>query len=260
MREALARADALRERLQQALKDARPALTSAEDVNQQLHRELALMTTARGRRVLVVRAQNRRRRAATRDPASDLDHGHGRARRRCRIARRRAARRALDYLRAPRVSAAPHGTGDGAGPTVRMNRSRSAGSVRSTFGTGSREALLCHPAGRCSSTARASGRARGSSATARSRRRSGRNSRRRVEFTVAVEIPSQRAGAARSRISIDPGARWTDRRWHTLAVDMPPGGGAALDVVVTLSHERRRGRQRRQRVGALRRATLRVAP
>ena len=52
-KDALAKAAALRTRLQEALRDARQALTSAEDANQQLHRELARMTSSRGRHAFV---------------------------------------------------------------------------------------------------------------------------------------------------------------------------------------------------------------
>jgi len=63
----------------------------------------------------------------------------------------------------------------------------------------------------------------------------------RVEFTIAVHVPAGQAepqddGWRREvTVSIDPGATWTDRRWHTVSIDLPPTDGTPLDVVVTLS-------------------------
>jgi hypothetical protein len=61
--DALARAVALRQRLQTALKDARASLTQAEETNQRLHEQLERMT-ASGARRLLVNARQRVRRAA----------------------------------------------------------------------------------------------------------------------------------------------------------------------------------------------------
>ena len=55
-----------------------------------------------------------------------------------------------------------------------------------------------------------------------------------IEFTILVEIP---AGGWRREIRtrIDPGSRWTDRRWHTVSIPLPETREAAIDATVTLS-------------------------
>ncbi len=65
--------------------------------------------------------------------------------------------------------------------------------------------------------------------------------------------------AERSRSSIDPGAQWTDRRWHTVTIDLPATSEAGARRQRLALDPRGGGDGGRQRLGALRRAALRVA-
>ena len=80
----------------------------------------------------------------------------------------------------------------------------------------------------------------------------------RVEFTSRRPRPGDEL-ATTGTVSIDPGGQWTDRRWHPVAIPLPPTPEPALDVQVSLSTRVARGRERRPRVGAFRRAALRMA-
>ncbi len=66
----------------------------------------------------------------------------------------------------------------------------------------------------------------------------------RIEFSIVVQVPITPIDPAAPRdeswrrevtVSIDPGSIWTDRRWHTVSIDLPPADGASLEVIVTLS-------------------------
>ena len=59
----------------------------------------------------------------------------------------------------------------------------------------------------------------------------------RVEFTIGVEVPAAPGSPWRREVtvSIDPGKKWTDRRWHPVSIDLPANNGTPLEVVVTLS-------------------------
>ncbi len=55
-----------------------------------------------------------------------------------------------------------------------------------------------------------------------------------VEFTVELEVPGT-SWRAQTVASIDPGARWTDRRWHSVRIALPPTAEPALELRVSLS-------------------------
>lgn len=55
-----------------------------------------------------------------------------------------------------------------------------------------------------------------------------------IEFTIELSVPAADGWSHRESVVMDPGQRWTDRRWHTVSVDMPAVGGAAIDVDVVL--------------------------
>ena len=82
----------------------------------------------------------------------------------------------------------------------------------------------------------------------------------RVEFTIGVEVPAAPGSPWRREVtvSIDPGRNWTDRRWHTVSIDLPADNGRRSKSSSRSRPGSRRVR-RRQRVGDLRRAALRVA-
>jgi hypothetical protein len=55
-----------------------------------------------------------------------------------------------------------------------------------------------------------------------------------IDFTIEIDAPAADRWQRRVTVTVDPGRRWTDRRWHTVSIDMPPVGGAAIDVTVVL--------------------------
>ena len=102
----------------------------------------------------------------------------------------------------------------------------SAGADQSTRRPLDRRRSTCGiaPGRRCSvirlpawSSARPSPRARASCATARSRPKCGRNIRRRSPSPSSSRRPRP-AWRREATLTIDPGARWTDRRWHTVTI------------------------------------------
>jgi hypothetical protein len=227
---ALANAAALRARLQQALREARQALTSAEEANQQLHRELARMTTSRGRR-LFVRARSGATRAvnAVRHPfwtTGTVVRG---------IAATPApatARRALEYLVRrvfPLRSTAPaRRWAEGSDETIAI---RWIGPINLRHQI--REALLCHPPAGVEYRTRVPAGARFVCDCALSPQ-VWQDHPPPIAFTAVVEIAAMNWRGEAS-VSIDPGTRWTDRRWHTIAIALPHTDAPALDVTVTLS-------------------------
>lgn len=55
-----------------------------------------------------------------------------------------------------------------------------------------------------------------------------------VTFSIAVEAPSH-SWQERRELTIDPGSRHTDRRWHRLAIALPSNTSASTDVVIRLT-------------------------
>jgi GT2 family glycosyltransferase len=228
--EAIARAAALRARLQEALREARQALTSAEEANQQLHRELAQMTGSRGRHAFV-RARTGVARVvnAVRHPfwtAGTVVRGLAAA------PAPAAARRAASYLVRRmfplRLTAPARRWADGADDTIAI---RWIGPVNLRHEI--REALLVHPPAGVEYRTRVPARATFVCDCALSPQ-VWQDHPPPVAFTVTVEIAALDWKQS-STITIDPGRRWTDRRWHRTAIDLPPADAAAVDVTVTLT-------------------------
>jgi GT2 family glycosyltransferase len=227
---AIARAASLRTRLRDALGDAQRMLARAQDTNQQLHRELEQMTSSPGRRLLVgVRQGAVRALRVVRHPlwtAGTIARG---------FAARPApatARRAIDHLvrRALplRVSAPSRRWSEGPDESIAI---RWIGPVNLRHRV--LEAMLCHPPAGLEYETRVPAGASFVSEFALSPQVWEKHPPR-VEFTFKVGVPSLNWSDAVT-VSIDPGAQWTDRRWHTVAVPLPPTTEPALDVHVSLS-------------------------
>ena len=229
--QAFERADALRERLREALQDAQAALADAEENNRRLHHELNSMKASNARRWLVGARQGAARAgriirhpfwtagtvvrgvAATPGPA--------------------AAKRAVDHLRRRTLP-------------LRLSspERRWTASAEDTFAIRwigpinlrhrALESLLCHPPAGLEYRIKVPAGSRFVCQCAVSPQ-VWQDRPPRVEFTIVVEVPSVAGSKQERTISIDPGTQWTDRRWHTIAIDLPPFDGAAADVIVTLS-------------------------
>ncbi len=227
--EALARAEELRAQMRQALEEAQTALASAEENNRHLHRELDQMTGSSARQ-LVVRTRQGALRAwrALRHPlwtTGTLVRG---------LAATRApatARRALSHVvrRAfPLRLSAPARRWTNGEDSMAI---RWIGAVNLRHRT--REALLCHPPAGIEYRATVPAGARfvcdcAISPLVWSERPPA------IEFTIVVETA---AGGWRRETSlrIDPGSRWTDRRWHTVTIPLPDTSEASIEATVTLS-------------------------
>jgi GT2 family glycosyltransferase len=228
--EALARASSLRERLQDALKEARAALTDAEETNRRLHGELAQMTASRGRSLLVgVREGAARATKAVRHPLWTAGTvARGLAARSAPAVARRAAGHLVRRVFPLRLASPIQRWAEGADDSVAI---RWIGRVNLRHRT--LEAMLCHPpAGLEYRTSVPSGATFVCDCALSPR--VWRENPPRVEFTIAVEVPAAdwRHDAT---VSIDPGAQWTDRRWHTVAVPLPASTEPATDVRISLS-------------------------
>ncbi len=228
-----ARSDALRQRLREVLEDAQAALTAAEETNRRLHHELSQMTSSGARRWLVgIRHTGTRAARVVRHPVWTT----GTVVRGLLAGRAPAtARRAVNHLRQrslPLRLSSPfrrwfeHGEESLAirwiGPINLRHRSF--------------EALLCHaPAGVEYRVTVPDG-SRFLCACAISPQ-VWQEHPPRVEFTIGVEVPAAPGSPWRRdvTVSIDPGKKWTDRRWHPVSIDLPANNGTPLDVVVTLS-------------------------
>lgn len=228
--DARARADALRQRLKDALREAQASLDSAQETNQRLHRELDDMSRSSGRRWLVaVRQSGTRAARAIRHPAWTT----GTVVRGFLDTRGPAtARRALAHLRR------------------RSLPLRVSSPVRRWFAHGDEslavrwigplnlrhqtlEALLCHPPAGVEYRVTVPAGSRFECACALSPQ-VWQDHPPRVEFTIAVQVPSV-DWRRDVTLSIDPGSVWTDRRWHPVSIELPPVDGAIIDAVVTLS-------------------------
>ena len=228
--EALARAAALRERLREALKDARESLTRAEETNQRLHEQFTRMTSSSGRRMLVGARQGVRRAGrAIRHPlwtAGTMARGFAAAPAPATV------RRALDHLvrRAfpLRLSAPIKRWAENADEAIAI---RWIGPINLRHRTV--EALLCHPPAGMEYQATVPAGAAFVCECGLSPR-VWEEQPPPVEFAIAVEVPA--LGWRRElAVSIDPGTRWTDRRWHRATVPLPATTGPSLDVRVTLA-------------------------
>ena len=228
--EALAQAAALRAQLRQALEAAQSALASAEENNRHLHRELDLMTGSSARR-LALRTREGARRAwqvlchplwTTGTVARGLAAGSAPAN--IRRAITHVVRRSFPL----RLSAPVRRWSAAADDSLAI---RWIGAVNLRHRT--REALLCHPPAGLEFRATVPAGARFVCDCAISPQVWAERPPA-IEFTILVEIP---AGGWRREIRtrIDPGSRWTDRRWHTVSIPLPETREAAIDATVTLS-------------------------
>jgi GT2 family glycosyltransferase len=230
VREALDRAAALRARLQDALRDARRDLASAEETNRALHRELDQMTASTARRWMVGARQTATRAArAVQHPlwtAGTVVRGiaatPGPA----------TARRAFDHLVRRtfplRLSAPVRRWSEGLDESVAI---RWIGPVNLRHRI--REAMLCHAPAGLEYQAQAPAGASFVCEFAVSPQVWSAFPPA-IEFTFDVSVPSL-GWRETVRQSIDPGTRWTDRRWHVARIPLPPTDAPALEVHVSLS-------------------------
>jgi GT2 family glycosyltransferase len=235
--DAIARAEALRERLRNALRDAQRALTSAEETNHRLHRELEMMT-ASGSRQLLVRMRQRVTRLgrAVRHPLWTTGTvARGLAAKGTPASARRAVSHLIRRAFPLRLSA----------PTRRWAESGDESMAIRWIGPVNLrhrvlEALLCHPPAGLEYSVRVPAGARLVCDCALAPL-VWQEHPPPVEFVVEVRVPDVNDWRREAAITIDPGARWTDRRWHTISIALPPVDSPAMDVSVTLSTRVLRG-------------------
>jgi GT2 family glycosyltransferase len=233
---ALARAQALRQQLREALQDARSALTSAEETNQRLHHELHLMRAGGGWRLLVGTRYGLSRTAqAIRHPlwtTGTVLRGLA------ATAGPTAGRRALQHLFrrtfSLRLSSPIRRWADSADEAAAI---RWIGPVNLRHRIV--EALLCHPQAGVEYRVKVPAGSRFVCECALSPQ-VWHEHPPAVDFQAVVEVPAKR-WQREARMSIDPGTRWTDRRWHMIAIDLPPVDDPAADVIVRLSTAVARG-------------------
>ena len=140
------------------------------------------------------------------------------------------ARRALDHLVRPRLAAAPVGTDAALVRRARRVRRHSLDSARSTSG------IAC--ARRCSVTRRPDSSTSvkapaGSSLRLRLRALAAglaRRIRRRSTSRIDVDVPGIDVATTTQRCRSIPARSWTDRRWHTVSIPLPPTAEPALDL------------------------------
>lgn len=223
-------AEALRLRLRSAIDDAQSALTSAEENNQRLQTELNLMTASSARRWLVRARQAATRAArAVRHPVwttGTVVRGLASA------STPAAARRALDHLRRRtlplRLSSPARRWAGTADESISIRWIGPINLRHRAF-----EALLCHPPAGVEYRTRVPAGSRFVCECAISPQ-VWQEHPPRIEFTVVVQVPSADWRREVS-VSIDPGTRWTDRRWHTVSINLPPVDDPAVETIVTLT-------------------------
>jgi GT2 family glycosyltransferase len=228
--EALAQAGALRGQMRRTLEEAQAALQDAEENNRHLHRELDAMTASSARRLAVrTRAGMQRVWRAVRHPwwtTGTVVRGLAAA------GPAATARRALDHVVRRsfplRLSAPSRRWSAAADDSMAI---RWIGAVNLRHRT--REALLCHPPAGIEFRATVPPGSRfvcdcALSPLVWTERPPA------VAFTIAIEILA--AGWRREVTTrVDPGTRWTDRRWHTVSISLPETAAAAIEATVTLS-------------------------
>lgn len=227
---ARATADALRARLREALTEARDALSRAEDTNSQLHRELDSITASSARRVFVGARQAATRTArAVRHPAWTIGTvARGFAARSLPATAQRAVAHLVGRTFPLRVSPPVRRWAEGPEQSFAL---RWVGAVNIRHRRV--EALLCHPPAGIEYRATAPAGATFVCECGLSPQ-VWQEHPPAVEFTATVAVPATGWSRAVS-LTVDPGRRWTDRRWHTLSVPLPATDQPSLDVTVTLS-------------------------
>ena len=228
--EALARAEDLRAQMRRALEEAQTALADAEENNRHLHRELDLMTGSSARR-LAVRTRQGALRAwrALRHPLWTTGTVvRGLAATSAPATARRAIAHIVRRSFPLRLSSPTRRWSAAADDSMAI---RWIGAVNLRHRT--REALLCHPPAGVEFRATVPAGSQFVCDCALSPR-CGQNVRRLSSSRSRVTIPS--GGWRREIITrLDPGSRWTDRRWHTVSIPLPHTSAAAIDATVTLS-------------------------
>ena len=228
--DAFAQADALRQQLRAALEQARSALLDAEANNQQLHRELDLMTGSAARRLAVrTRPGATRVLRALRHPVWTTGTVvRGLAAAPAPATARRAFNHVVRRAFPLRLSAPTRRWASSADQSIAV---RWIGPINLRHQT--REALLCHPPAGLEFQATVPSGSRfvcdcGMSPQVWAEHPPA------VAFTIAVAVPA--ADWRRElTLSVDAGARWTDRRWHPVTVQLPAVPDPATEVTVTLS-------------------------
>ena len=227
----------LRAQLDEALREAQHQLAAAEETNRQLHRELEQMTASRGRRWMVgVRRGATRTLRVARHPlwtagtvARGLAASSGPA----------TARRAIDHLVRRifplRLSTPARRWSEGPDESVAI---RWIGPVNLRHSV--REALLCHPPAGLTYQVKAPAGSSFVCEVALSPQ-VWEAQPPRVEFLLDVHVPAMQ-WQQQAKVSIDPGEQWTDRRWHTVAIPIPPTSEPALDIEVSCRRESRLAR------------------
>ena len=220
----------LRAQLDEALREAQRQLAAAEETNRQLHRELEQMTASRGRRWMVgIRRGATRAVRVAQHPfwtagtvARGLAASPGPA----------TARRALDHLVRRifplRLSTPSRRWSEGPDESVAI---RWIGPVNLRHSV--REALLCHPPAGLTYQVKAPAGSSFVCEVALSPQ-VWEAQPPRVEFLLDVHVPGMK-WQQHAKVSIDPGGQWTDRRWHTVSIPLPPTPEPALDLEVSLS-------------------------
>jgi GT2 family glycosyltransferase len=224
------KADALRQRLRDTLKDAQAALTDAEENNRRLHRELDVMTASNARRWLVGARQSASRAARIiRHPIWTVGTV---ARGLAATSAPAAARRAFRHLRQRslplRLSSPARRWTNASEESIAIRWIGPINLRHRTF-----EALLCHPPGGLEYRTKVPAGSRFVCECALSPQ-VWQEYPPRIDFTVVVQVPAAGGWRQERKISIDPGAQWTDRRWHTIAIDLPQVDDPAIDAIVTL--------------------------
>jgi GT2 family glycosyltransferase len=225
------RAEALRRRLRETLKDAQATLKDAEENNQRLHRELDAMTASNARRWLVGARQGASR--AGRIIRHPLWTAGTVARGLAATSAPAAARRAFKHLRQRslplRLSSPSRRWTDSSEESIAIRWIGPINLRHRTF-----EALLCHPPAGLEYRIKAPAGSRFVCECALSPQ-VWQEYPPRIDFTISVQVPAAGGWKQERKVSIDPGTQWTDRRWHTVAIDLPPVDDPGIDVIVTLS-------------------------
>jgi GT2 family glycosyltransferase len=227
---ALARAQALRDQLRDALATARASLADAEANNAALHRELERMTASRARQRLVrLRWMGTRAARAVRHPFWTAGTVlRGAAARGPAAAVQQIAAHALVRGIPLRQTAPVRRWADGADQTLAL---RWVGPINIRHRRV--EALLCHPPAGVEYQVTAPSRSTFVCECALSPE-VWQAHPPAVTFHVRLECAA--AGWQReASLTIDPGARWTERRWHRLEIPLPQVESPALDVTVSLT-------------------------